>query len=148
MYTHVMLNVPLKNEKNVGSDFIEANQKAVANNTGHGHGLDWDVARTMLLQCDDNVFLSQSKVHYNEYSETDPEMNRIVILTVDVKFKNYNQELQRFLKALTPYIVGDYRGDAPLFIGTSQYEEDNIPKLIFFDNDAQKFIISSVLKLI
>ena len=144
MYTHVMLNVPLKNEKNIGSDFIETNQKAVANNTGHGHGLDWDVACAMLLQCDDNIFLSQSKVHYAECGKNDPNANYIVILTVDVKFENYNQELQRFLKALTPYIVGDYRGDVPLFIGTSQDEEDDIPKLIFFDNDKQEFVFKTV----
>lgn len=144
MYTHVMLNVPLRNENNIGSNFIETNQQAVANNTGRGHGLDWEVARAMLSQCDDNVFLSQSKVHYSEYSEIGLDMNYVVILTVDVKFKNYNQELQRFLKALTPYIVGDYCGNAPLFIGTSQYEEDHMPKLIFFDNDTQAVVFKTV----
>lgn len=88
MYTHIMLNVPLINDKKDGAKFIEDNQEAVRKNTGHGvHGLPWQVAQALLYQDDDNVFLSQSNVHYSEYGKNDLNMNRTVLLTMDVKIK-------------------------------------------------------------
>ena len=145
MYTHVMLNVPLINDKKDGAKFIEDNQEAVRKNTGHGvHGLPWHVAQALLYQDDDNVFLNESKIRYSVYGKIDPKMNWMVLLTMDVKLKNYDHEIETFLKALSPYIIGDYHGDKPLFLGTAQYEEDNIPKLIFFDNDTQKVVFKTV----
>lgn len=145
MYTHVMLNVPLINDKKDGAKFIEDNQEAVRKNTGHGaHGLPWHIAQALLYQDDDNVFLSQSNVHYSKYGKNNPKMNQIVLLTMDVKLKNYDQEIEKFLKALSPYILGTYRGDKPLFLGTTQYEEDFMPKLIFFDNTVQTVVFKTI----
>ena len=145
MYTHLMLNVPLINDKKDGAKFIEDNQEAVRQNTRHGvHGLPWQVAQALLYQDDDNVFLSQSEVHYSKYGDVNPTMNHTVILTMDVKIKNYHQEIEEFLKALSPYIEGDYRGGEPLFLGTTQYEEDFMPKLIFFDNATQTVVFKTI----
>lgn len=145
MYTHLMLNVPLINDKKDGAKFIEDNQEAVRKNTGHGvHGLPWNVAQTLFQQINDSVFLSQSEVHYSEYGKNNPAMNQTVLFTMDVKIKNYDHEIENFLKVLSPYIEGDYHGDEPLFLGTSQYEEDFMPKLIFFDNDTQTVVFKTV----
>ena len=145
MHTHLMLNVPLINDKKDGAKFIEDNQEAVKKNTGHGaHGLSWHTAQALFQQINDNVFLNQSEVHYSEYGDVNPTMNHTVILTMDVKIKNYDHEIEKFLKVLTPYIEGDYCGDKPLFLGTTQYEEDFMPKLIFFDNTTQTVVFKTI----
>jgi hypothetical protein len=123
MYTQLMLNVEIY------PDYVEEVEAYVANvprlrcvshyfNGDHGYN---EIRRDNIARCLRNPFVEPKR------ENTEP----MAWLHVSISCKNYEQEIQKFLAFLSGKVVNG-GGNAIEHVGHMRYENDVMPKLIFF----------------
>lgn len=78
-----------------------------------------------LFTCDSYYFDGETNTIF-----TYDDILKTYILTIRSNLKNYNLEIQKFLKWIKPYL-DKYEDD---FLGYYRYEEDESPTLIYMNN--------------
>lgn len=103
-------------------------------------GMSAKAAVKLLLNCEDNIFYSKTQVHFSAYRRENTNLNHAPLLTVNIKIKNYDHEIEQFLHALAPHVISNYTGVKKQFLGTIQREDADQPSLIFHDADTKKIV--------
>lgn len=103
-------------------------------------GMSAHAAVMILLNIEDNIFYSKTQVHFSAYDWENKSLNNMLLLTVNIKIKNYDREIEQFLHALAPHVISNYTGVKKQFLGTIQREDADQPSLIFHDADTQKIV--------
>ena len=82
-----------------------------------------------MLQGDSYYF--DGETHSNIKKDSLYPDNPMYYLTVRCNFKNYDNEIDKFIDWLKPYIAYDYTGQTRKFIGYQRYEENEEPTLLY-----------------
>lgn len=152
MYTKLVLNAPLEHDAGVALDrcitTINSLYKSITNINDLAEqikdkvpfGMDAKTAIMILLNNEDNTFYSKTQVHFSEYGRKNTSLNNMLLLTVNIYIKNYDNEIEKFLHALAPHVISNYTGFEMQFLGSVQREDADLPSLIFHDADTQKIV--------
>lgn len=153
MYTKLVLNAPMDYDAGVALDKcitkINDLYKSINNLDELAEqvkdtvpfGMSAKAAVKLLLNYEDNIFYSKTQVHFSAYGRENTNLNYALLLTVNIKIKNYNREIEQFLEALAPHVISNYTGFKRPFLGIIQYEDAGLPSLLlllFHDADTKK----------
>lgn len=153
MYTKLVLNAPLENQAGIALDkcitkindmykpSMHINDLAAQVKDVVPFGLIAQTAIAILLNNEDNIFYNKAQVHFSEYGRNNTELNRTLLLTVNIYIKNYYDEIDHFLVALAPHVISNYTGVKRQFLGSQQREGEDLPSLIFHDADTNKIVV-------
>lgn len=126
MYTHLVLNANLKEDtpKEVIDTLLYLSYQTEACPIDEAHAL-YGAKRIRMVMCGDS-YSFDGDTHYNFYfDETAEEW----ALTINSNIKNYDEEYQKFLEYICPYITDDWHDKK--FLGFIRHEEAEHPTLIY-----------------
>lgn len=156
MYTKLVLNAPLEHNAGVALDkcitkinnlytsLYNIDELTEQIKDVVPFGMNAKAAVKLLLNNEDNIFYSKTQVHFSEYGRENKNLNNMLLLTINIKIKNYDHEIEQFLHALAPHIISNYTSVKKQFLGTIQREDADQPSLVFHDADTQKIVGKSL----
>lgn len=124
MYTHLVLNANLKKDtpnEVIGTLLYLSDQTGVCPIV-ENHPL-YGTERIRMVMCGDSCSFD-GDTHYEFHFD---EIQEEWALTINSNIKNYDEEYQKFLDYIQPYITDDWRK----FLGFIHHEEDENPTLIY-----------------
>lgn len=124
MYTHLVLNANLKEDtpKDVIGTLLYLSDKTEVCPIDENHPL-YGVGRIRMVMCGDSCSFDGDTYYEFRFDEIQKEWS----LTINSNIKNYDEEYQKFLDYIQPYITDDWRK----FLGFIHYEEEENPTLIY-----------------
>lgn len=132
MYTELVLKCSLKED-------IDENAKNILDYLFNNKELDENkIPNHEFFKCQRWNHIGSSSSYYHipfALSRWDTKIGSYLFSRSDLK--NYDDEIDKFLDWINPYIE-DYNSDDKLCIGYKWYEEDEIPTLIYKKQDKQK----------
>lgn len=126
MYTHLILNANLKEDtpKEVIDTLLYLSYQTEACPIDEAHAL-YGIERIRMVMCGDSCSFD-GDTHYSfHFDETAEEW----AITINSSIKNYDEEYQKFLEYIQPYITDCWQDKK--FLGFIRYEEDENPTLIY-----------------
>lgn len=135
MYTKLNLILPLKKDLSVSNQLLietlvsgtySDSYYSRENNHPDHPFFNKDNRKSGMFKSSSYYFTgtNNSEIKYDDLRE------HSMVVHIDCDFKNYNNEIEDFLDWIKQYINADY--DDLKFLGYSQYEECNKPKLYYF----------------
>ena len=143
MYTKLNLNIPIKKDISVSNqllieNLIDGNYNnsyyATCNDYPDHPFFNKDNRKSGMFKSSSYYFTgtNNSEIKYDDLRE------HSMVVHIDCDFKNYSNEIEDFLDWIKQYI--DY--DEFTFLGYSRYEEDEYPKLYYYNEG--KIIVEDV----
>lgn len=126
MYTHLVLNANLKEDtpKEVIDTLLYLSYQTEKCTIDEAHAL-YGAKHIRMVMCGDSYFFDGNTYFRFYFNKTVEEW----ALTINSNIKNYDEEYQKFLEYICPYITDDWRDKK--FLGFIRYEEDEHPTLIY-----------------
>lgn len=125
--------------RNENPKLTEVNDKL---NAVLGHHLPIKVLMYLSTNYDDNVYPEHAVIYKSNYEEVTPTDFRV--LEIHTIIRNETNEISDIMKVLEKAICKNWNGHKKQFIGTSLYEEDDNPKLYFYDNKTGKISVKLI----
>lgn len=125
--------------RNENPKLTEVNDKL---NEVLGHHLPIKVLMYLSTNYDDNVFPAHAVIYKSNYEDASPTDFRV--LEIHTIIRNETNEISDIMKVLEKAIYKNWNGRKKQFIGTLLYEEDDNPKLYFYDNKTGKISVKLI----